>query len=561
MKQFSSQVMFFKNTNNWNKLVISIAFFSFSIRIYVAYVFPEFFYDEIIQLVSALQLLSGNGLSIPLVHQDDLSILIHQPFDKFPPGYALLALPLLKLGLKPLMICFWMDVLGYFIFYLSWILIFFDLKKKIDPIVPIIFFLFIGVAYSPFRFLNSTDNLSLGFSFLAIFLIVRLSINYINLKSLTFLSLLTFSVVCFLPSFFRFAYLPISLILTLIFAGFTWITYKKNLFISVFPFVFTFVLLFAMQLFLYYLKHQFIYLYTHHPVSDKLFFFENLREFNPIFINAFFPELLIRVNLGVSIMNYLNLIGSLIIAFILFYTIKSIFLKILGNSNFRISSIFIFYFSLISIGLVTVLFLTALSMIFAPLQWGNRAWTYVSESRYYAVLFIGIIFIFIMAAFETRIQTKRAVRVVAQGVLISSFLFSLVLLSYYLKNYSLTDGAFNMREYYKWSHDLPTFFKKEQLHKSSLPVVYFSDATDSPQALLFALEGAVPLDINQVKGDTLHASSPVRVLFVYKIEKEEPADNKIKIFSKKHQAKLLAEIKDINTEIWEAIILTKQTGG
>jgi hypothetical protein len=69
------------------------------------------------------------------------------------------------------------------------------------------------------------------------------------------------------------------------------------------------------------------------------------------------------------------------------------------------------------------------------------------------------------------------------------------------------------------------------------------------------------LDITKISDDSLGASSPVRALFVIRKDQEDLLNQKLSLLARLHGATLLAEIKDMNTEIWEAIILTKQTGG
>lgn len=536
----------------------------FLLRAYTAFILPEFTADEHVQLASARHLAEGHGVSLVRVNPSDLASPVFVPLNLWPPGLAVVAAPLLQAGLPPFTVSRVLDIIGLGVFFMAWLLLFRQIKG-LSKWVPVLFFLLAGISYSPCRLLGTTDIFSLAFSCLALSLLLWLfgRERENRVRRFAWAMAFFFGVSSFLPSFFRFAYYPVSILLPLMLVGLVWRFRRPLLPMALLSLIITLALLVGQQLYQYQIGQSLTYLSSHHSVSDRWLFPENLLEFDPVLVNSLFPEFLIRNKIGAGAAGIFNLSVSIVVGIVLALAFRQLIRRVkLAFTLQKPPPIReVFFLVLTCIGGAVLFFLVLMSLLFSPLpaDWvPSGYWTYVQETRYFAPVLVFLSLLLLLVALKQYFRLGKVWVLTARMLLLASVGVSLSLLGYHLNRYSLRDGMANMRQYYGKSQDLAVFLQQQQLQQSALPVVYlFSQESVSYEPLLFTLEGAPALPVKELEGQQLQTTAPVRVFFSVYPELTDPDNLRVKAVAAKYNATRIATIPDLEMEIWEAFIKPK----
>lgn len=357
----------------------------------------------------AKQILCGYGHVFPEADPGDLSRVLYKPINFWPPGYSLLLVPFMWIGLKGWWVIAVSDALGIIILYGIW----FRLIRKAFPakqmLYTLLLFSFFTFGFTPLGMPYSlgTNLWALNCFSLAILQLVDMVQTH---KEPTGYALGWYHFFAFLGSFFRYAFYPVSLILSvglLLFYGRQPVI--KKVWVSWLVPVLLFGFFFAYQAISF---QQFNYIDSYHNHSGNRLYPENLA-YTAAWITQSFvhPVLYGSVNWFYSLSLYLGKIntGDLIQVLKGLVRYGWVFLLNLGlvlglkrlwqkgnpsEKKWLKLSLFI--------SISQSLLLVILSLYYpAETFIGpniNISWTYVQEPRYYNVASLCILLIGLYAA-------------------------------------------------------------------------------------------------------------------------------------------------------------------
>ena len=400
--------------NSKNALYICLVFAIINRSIMVTHYSQFVSHDEKAQLTSAYNLLHGHGLSTTKYYTTDTDIPKYDKSQPWPPGYSLvMAIFLPIFNNDEFLATTVFDILVG----IAFILLIFKICRalKLSYALTNLFILIAG-CFQYYIFLVSfpTDHISLVLLLWSLAVCIHLFRDDNRRTSSVYI---TFASILFaLPSFFRYMYIPISILIPVLFTLFAAFHRKKVLFNKgILLILGTTILLSLMIIFLkQYSDHS-----VHIPQTETGFFPEQLTSWYPYvpasFINIDFFSSTIRKLLNINystvieILRYLNILGAfyiLIICYELFFKSKSYQQRM---------EVVLFLF----IG-----FIVSLSIIFilAYLILTNRpqfSFNYHLDGRYFAfpVIFIQFL-VFILAANKNLVSWHRFNRWIVTVLLI-----------------------------------------------------------------------------------------------------------------------------------------------
>ncbi|HYG39561.1 MAG TPA: hypothetical protein VD908_13115 [Cytophagales bacterium] len=491
------------------------------------------------QLTSAKNLINNKGISLATVQPTDLANINYNPLALWPPGYALLSAPLFLMGFDAVPVVTAIDIISIIIFFVSWHFIFTILRHKIPPYFPSLVYIYWTFSISPFRHLWPTDLLAL-----ALFLPALAMLLYI-LKTGTskhgFPVIILFAFLSFLPSFIRYAYYPVSISFSVILLFHSYIVRKELIKFSIITFLFSlfFILLQVGYLHLY--ANDFFYLDDYHPNPSKIFYFEHLKDINPVVLNSFFDPFLLKKLFSSKTVALLNIFLTLsAIAFLVGFFKHLILVKIKSWNIlqwFILSGVFLI---LVQAGLLVLLSL--------KYPYESESWTYVKETRYYSLTLIFVpVLIFLLVVNNSVV--KKISRATGIIMLVSSFIFSISINTYLLNKYSITSPIKNMCQYYHFSYDFFSFLRQNGERFNGDLYVFYNLQTNEIVKGLVEIEHIPILDVKNSFCDVA-TSKNIKLLIALD---DEHRPNVICLFNK-YSFRKIQRFEDIKVEIWEGTI-------
>lgn len=534
-----------------NKLIYGAFAIAIILRLHMEFMLPDMLFDKMYQLTTARHLSQGNGISLALANSENLSEVHYSLISVWPPGYALVVAPLLYAGVDFFTAALLIDFLGIFIFFFAlYVLLNLlrpYLKLSILPFIP----LYLAVAYSPFRLIASTDLLSLASFMLSWALLFYILKENKSSAEVGYGMAALFGASSFVCSFFRFAYYPLSLLLPTLLVIYALMHDTTKLKQGILAFTITLALI-SIQLSYQFLAADNInFLDQYYPEPQPRLYFEHLLKFDPVFVNSFFHDFVLKKVLKGNLMMVFNLFFSALMAVLLWVGIKKNIMMSIKISNERKGKFVgtIFLFSLMVITTVIV-FLTYLSLRY-PLQLAGN-WTFVQEPRYFAPVYLLIFLLLSLIVFGKGNKMPEKLRLLGCGVLASSLLFSLYFWLYAVTKYSLIDGRSNMRSYYHFSHEFPRFLKNYPILESPIPIVFSANEMYSPLSFFLSMEGAARLPGDSLlANDSLKSSAPANLLIVVDKAKGDSINVALENYAKLHGGRKLTSLQDVQTDIWE----------
>jgi len=382
-------IQLLKNPPNW--LVFVLILVALGVRFeYIMFNFP-FHTDEQYQILSTLYLEQGKGVVLSYADTTDVSKSIQVPFNR-PAGYNYMILPLLKVTNN----IYWSIVLFKFIgilaLALSWFLIFYYTKGYISNqyLIPLIIIL--GFNNYPYMDYGTSDLLSIAFYWLSFSL--SIGIFYSNRKFLC--SLLT-GIFLFGTYFLRYAYYPIVFIF--LFSLFVIIILEDK---SKLKYFFVTLFTFLILVFVNITKYAF----TLNDNAPKVFYFENVLSFNFLFPiqglidERIFYTFLHRLQMDILIIPIKLFLSIFVVAVISIGLIKLIYKLFKTKQIDKENYLWILPITTSGITLAMLLFLS----LTTPQQNTDliQNWTFVKEIRYFAPVFMSILFLIIYLGFHDK---------------------------------------------------------------------------------------------------------------------------------------------------------------
>lgn len=343
--------------------------------------------DTKVQLTYSENLLTGKGMGVVKYFTTDLTTPVFDTYWFFPPGFSFAIIPFLKIfGDDEYRAVLAFDIFAAALFIIAVRMVGkkTGLPDSLNNIVTII----AGCSQYPFFMSSSsTDVISLTFALFA--LAGMLGVITKNQKP-GLLSIVGYSFLFFLPSFFRYMYLPVTIFLPLLILLCGFLMKNKDLKISGFKLLLgTTVLIVLMLSITSSYSGSAVHIYD----TGRGIFFDQLVRWYPFLpasiINLDFAAQVAEKITGIEysrVIFLLEILNALIFFFLCFLLIRFLF----SHKKKLITSQSLFVVSGSLISLLIVAMLAYLSLTYKAQDWGEYKWTYSYDIRYFAFIYVFI---------------------------------------------------------------------------------------------------------------------------------------------------------------------------
>ena len=359
--------------------------FAIANRIIFATLYSTIGRDARMQITYAKNFLAGKGLGVTKYFTANLNDPVFDTTQHFPPGFSFVIIPFIKLFKNDeysAVLAFDIVTIFFFVFAARMLARAGGLPLAFRNILTLI----VGCSQYPFIMSgSSTDLVGLTIILFGITFLIKITDPGGQLKPTT---LFLYSLVFFLPSFFRYMYIPVSLLFPVIIILLGVYTGNKavrslGLRSGLYVLSLTFFLLFLS----YKLSGNSVYVYD----AGRGIFFNQLVHWYPYipasFINLDFIAQLIARVAGISYTNVFKIfevLNTILLAFLSFLLLR--YLLSLKRIQLNKSSVLIL--SGTAICLCVLFVITYFSLTYKPQLYGIYLWNYNYESRYFAFIYI-----------------------------------------------------------------------------------------------------------------------------------------------------------------------------
>lgn len=393
--------------------------FAIANRIVFATLYSTIGRDARVQITFAKNFLAGKGLGVTKYFAADLTTSVFDTTQLFAPGVSFAIMPFLKIFHDDeyrAVLVFDIVISILFVFAVR------SLGKKagLSTALNNILTLVVGCSQYTF-FMSGSSSDTIGLTFLLFGLGILISIIE-KPERKKMISLFLYSVIFFLPSFFRYMYLPVSVLFPVII--FVYGVYSKNrilktsgMWLGTFVAVFILLLLSLSSWF----NGNSMYVID----TGRGVFFDQLIHWYPYipaaFINLdFIAQLIARIT-GISYTSafkIFEIFNTIFLAFLIFLLMR--FILTSKKRELNKSSVFILSGTIISL---CILFLiTYFSLTYKPQLYGIYLWNYNYESRYFAFIyiFLPIVSLLCIHLYPSLLKKKFSSALIFAGLLILS---------------------------------------------------------------------------------------------------------------------------------------------
>jgi len=423
------------------KASVFVVLLAVAARIIQLIFYLDSFFDTTFQVIATQNLVNGHGISTALVRPDNLSEVIYQPLNNWPPGYSLLLSPFyMATGYQYLPACFLLDVLAAtaIIFITRKILMLLDVSLAVINI----FTLLTGFFIYYFYYKSPADGASIAFFLAAVYFtlsVIKSNNKWLGKSVITGFCLILCAGLKYL--FFPVAFtIPVFLLLY---------GYKSGSTVAVNAAVLSFCIAAAGVAFIYLCQKNISGTGAYINASGRGFFPGHLLKLHPYIPAAFISTNTLNKlpeNFAASILDCLRIVHIMVYPVIIFIAARILFKP--GKRNISLPAAFLLL--ALSISLAISLVLVILSLLvdkeeISPGQW----WTYVEDARYYGVADI----LLHLSVFLLFSHYRHKWKGISRTVL---FIFPFLLLPEATRGYAFTaKRVINLgKEKYYWQQEL-----------------------------------------------------------------------------------------------------------
>ncbi|MCC5945680.1 MAG: hypothetical protein JJT94_12155 [Bernardetiaceae bacterium] len=350
--------------------------------------------DNIVQVLSGINLSEGNKISLPLIDKTDWSVTRYVPLGDWAAGIAVCTAIIYPVFQDPIYISYFLSFIFILTFFTS--LAFLLVKLKIEHKHILLIMLFAGICYAPFRYVNISGLASLATLMVGVGGCFYWLQNENHNKPISVIKLILIGIILFLPSFFRFAYYPSGYSLILAYCFYRFVT-KTKINIKNLAWVLGSLICFTGLQFYYQASLETLNFLENREMFERtrLLYLENLKLINPIVLNTFFPsstwlnKIPFFSTLSPSVVFIiLHVLSAFILLFIVYHAFKYFAQKNVLAQKQLIIILFITAFCNWS-------FMFVLSLFYPAWEMGDLR-TFLTLERYLApvslflILFIGL---------------------------------------------------------------------------------------------------------------------------------------------------------------------------
>jgi hypothetical protein len=357
--------------------------FAIANRIIFATLYSTIGRDARVQITLAKNLLAGKGLGVTKYFTADLD---HPVFDKtqlFPPGFSLAIAPFLKLFNNDYTAVLAFDIAILLLF--TWSVRLLGKSAGLSTAMNNILTLVVGCSqYAFIMHGSSADTIALTFLLFGLSVLIKIITGQQSAKwgNIVFTSLLFF-----LPSFFRYMYIPVSFLFPFIILVYSIYFKSRSLRVT------------TLKLFAGVTLFVFIMLFSSYQYSgNSVYVFETARGFFPgqlihwypyipaSFINIDFLAQLIAKLPGIDYIDafiFFEILNIVLFLFLLFCLLRYWFWK-----KIQLNTVSVFIVSGAAMSLSILVLLAYFALTYKPQLYGIYLWNYNYEIRYFAFIYI-----------------------------------------------------------------------------------------------------------------------------------------------------------------------------
>ena len=357
--------------------------FAIANRIIFASLYSTIGRDARVQITLAKNLLAGKGLGVTKYFAADLDHPVFDTTQLFPPGFSFAIAPFLKIFRNDYTAVLAFDIITVLLFILAVRLI----GKRVGLSTAANNFLTLIAGCSQYTFImngSSTDTIALTFLLFGLGALIKI---ISEAKSLRWSSVIFTSLLFFLPSFFRYMYIPVSFLFP--FLIFAYGIYFKNGLLRRAAFRIGGCVLVFVSL---------VFIISYQKSGNSVYVIDTGRGFFPaqlIHWYPYIPSSFTNLDFLAQVINKISRIGytdvfkifevlnACLLLFLLFCLLRYWFWKKIKSDR---ESVFIVSGAVVSISIL--LLLTYFALTYKPQLYGIYLWNYNYESRYFAFIYI-----------------------------------------------------------------------------------------------------------------------------------------------------------------------------
>jgi len=538
---------FYKHAKAVIFLVVAL---SFLIKMNMLFSYINYGPDGIVQTITAQSMLKGHGISLPEADVHDLSKTVYKPYGLFPPGFALTVAPLLLITHNDIVLSIRiLLIIGFALFYLVWLKIFYVLKDYIQhEIVIIAIFIFWGINYSPLNMGSVTDVFSLTLISAAILYFLKIMIPASENRKKLFLYAVLIGLFSFLAAFYRFAYYPLAFAVPVFFLAFA-LFYKKEWRVPAWlSFIIVSILFVSLLVFQKLNTGPVIWVNKGNEVGR--IYWENLKNYDAIFLNSLLSDQIfyrtlaedsLKVNASMTLFKLLFPLSFLIS--ILFFLVAGQFIvksKLLKNKlkNLIKNPLGLFIIIILGTSFGAVLFYTIISVRYPSFSMDpSYAVSWVSLPRYFMIFFVSVQVLLFVLLFNKQVKINKYLKYTTLGVITIACFITCAFRLYHEKKFQCYKPEEVAADYFKLS---------DHIKKSTAQIVVVKTIPEEYLYRYAMLNGANIIDFDSIK-KSAYASKPI---LLYTPVYINDSLNEFYTFAKESGAKKIMKLENLQVEIF-----------
>ncbi|MCC2545338.1 hypothetical protein LJY25_02690 [Hymenobacter sp. BT175] len=409
------------------------------------FVMTVFTTDNMLQTASAVNLIRGHGVSIAVARMQDLGRLHYNPLAVWPPGYAWLMGLLLREPVSDhqILLALWLiHILGVLLLFGAWWFLLRRLRPTLQPWAPAVFFLFWGIANTPFNNLYNTDLWSFGLYCAGVtHLLFLLSEAPVAGSARQWTWVVAMSTLSFAACLMRFAYYPLAFLPPLVLLG-AWWRLQPGRLMALTGLALSAGLVGALVGYQKFVAGNAYYLTEFYHQPGFHIYWDNLRLFDPFLLNGVLAGGVMQLVKGGTLPYYLvALTVSSLVAAALVIGARVEYQVARASGSMQLRHLLLGVW--VASALVLLGLLVALSLRYPAALvdwWPGGRWTYVADTRYFAPIMLIVSALLLIFLLSTR--SPLFLRLLCAVLLLLTTLNALALRAKHSVQYGLQPPAF-----------------------------------------------------------------------------------------------------------------------
>lgn len=387
-------------------LIVFLFFLAFALRFEKEFFNPMIYTDQQRYIVTVQKIIEGQGVSLSYADTADLSKSIAKPYPAAAEGYSFLLVPFWLLTHSAFYTIVLPNLLALLLFFFVVFRFWQSARNEFDEQVAIAFLILLAFGNAPWHFYGSTDLIALCLFTAASWFLFRLADGRRPVQAALLSAFLLFT-----TFYLRFAYLPLLVVLPVFLLTRGLWTGNKSLIKNTLMLIVVLILLVAGSWLIRSHASDYLVNAGEKTIQARSFFPENLALFNVSMpIDAFTDSrVLFSLFNRVGIAKVVFPVSAFISVFLLFLFVISLFRAVRQPSALsRFAGVYAFLVFSVVAGMLVFLSATVAQE--------RPGWTYVAESRYFALAFVAVQLMVLFLTFYKPLYSSRLSKIARTSV-------------------------------------------------------------------------------------------------------------------------------------------------